>query len=233
MRRGLFIFLIIVAGITSIELKMTAGIAAHLSPQKPQTPKIGKLVIPRSDCWLRVGETIDLNTQAFDESDQLITPTPTLQYVIRRAPDGALGGGRPELVSVDASAHTITGLQSGVTAICAIDPSVTERGQVKSNELTITVLPPAPTPSPSPEILVAGYIKVNGSYFGNDTEVTLTSPSGQVERLTAASDGYFHFGWGNHIGKILTAKLAGYNFESLTIDGREYYIINGTPGSGQ
>lgn len=230
LRKNLILFLILIAAIASATLQLNFPAVVHGAPTtNPNASKIGKLVIPQWDCWIRVGETIPLNTQAFDEFDQRI-PTPTLKYVISRPAKTALGGNRPELVSINSTEHTVTGLFEGVTGIRAIDPNVTERGQVNSNELTIVVLPMA-SHAQSTDILVAGYIKVNGSYFGDDAEITLTSPSGTVERLTAGANGYFHFGWGHHFGKVLKATLAGFSFEPQVVDGREYYILDGKPSS--
>ena len=231
MRKNLIILLILIAATASAALQLNYPVVAYgAQATSSNSPKIGKLVIPNWDYWIRVGETISLNTQAFDEFDQPI-PTPALKYVISRPPKSAVGGNRPELVSINPKAHTVTGLFAGVTAIRAVDPNVTERGQVNSNEITIIVLPMASTQLPSTAILVAGYVKVNGNYFGDDAEITLTSPSGTVERLRAGTNGYFHFGWGNHLGKVLKATLAGYSFEPVVIDGREYYIIDGKPST--
>lgn len=140
---------------------LIASFSSHTHPYPAPYLQVKRIEIPVTTINLVSGQTVSLNTRAYDASNNLISPTPTLQYIGTNNYDFIGSNSR---VYANWDAHLIMGGVVGTTQIYAQKPCGSEcfdaNGQyipqtVKSNLVTVNVVAgpvpiPSPTPSPTP-----------------------------------------------------------------------------------
>lgn len=137
---------------------LIASFSSHTYPYPQPYLQVNRIEIPTTTINIVSGQTVALNTRAYDANNNLISPTPTLQYI---GTDNSDFTGATSKVYANWDAHLIMGGTVGTTQIYAQKPCGPEcfvNGQyipqtVKSNLVTVNVLAgtgPSPTPTPTP-----------------------------------------------------------------------------------